>query len=257
MARGRSVPDYERLYIGGYDMSGYTIDCGERGSDYEPGEQYCIGDAVKGVLTGKPNWIFGPVNGTFDNTATSGIHVLANAAQGTQRYIMHLRGVRAAPAIGDDVFCADMVQSRYQSAAGGGILAANLQFAHNAMSTIAYANPWGALMHVLGSETGANSANTNADGEAATTKGGWLMYQITSITGSGTVTISVHDSANGTSWLALSGATSGAIATASAPTAGIVNLGNTATVRRYLRWQIAFGGSATACTFALAFMRGY
>jgi hypothetical protein len=256
MARGRSVPDFERLYIDGYDMSGYTIDCGDRGVEYEERNSYCLADACKGALVGKPNWIFGPVNGAFDNTATSGIHVLANAAQGTRRNIMHLRGVRAAPAIGDDVFCAQMIQSSYQGT-NGEIAAVNLQFAHDATSTIAYGNPFGALLHVMGAETGANTANTNADNGAATTKGGWLMYQITSITGTGTVTISVDDSANGSTWLALSGATSGAIATASAPVAGIVNLGTTATVRQYLRWQLAFGSSATACTFALAFMRGY
>ncbi len=256
MARGRSTADFERLYIDGYDMSGYTIDCGERGADFGGAAFKCKNDAIIGVLVGKPTLLFGPVNGVFDNTATSGIHVLANAAQATRRNIMHLRGVNAVPAIGDDAFCAQMIQSSYQAANSGDISAVNLQFAHDATSTIAYGNPFGAVLHVLGSETGANSANTNADNGAATTAGGWLMYQVTSITGSGTVTISVDDSANGTSWSALSGATSGAIATASAPTAGIINLATTATVRRYLRWQIAFGGSATACTFALAFMRG-
>jgi hypothetical protein len=257
MAQGRSVPDFERLYVDGYDMSGYTIDCGEYGAEFEAYENgVCLADAVKGVLPGKPTFMIGPVNGTFDNTATSGIHVLANAAQATRRNLTHLRGVRGAVAIGDDTFCAPMLQTIYQGVSGGGVVTANLAFAHDATSGLLYTSPWGQLLHVLGSETGANSANTNADEGAATTKGGWLMYHITSITGTGTVTISVDDSANGTSWLALSGATTGAIATASAPTSGFIQLGVTATVRRYLRWQIAFGGSATACTFALSFMRG-
>jgi hypothetical protein len=170
---------------------------------------------------------------------------------------MHIRGVRGAIAIGDDVFCAPMIQTGYVGQAGGGIVTANATFAHDNTSGLLYRNPFGALLHTLTSETGANSSNTpNADDGAQTTKGGWLQYHIYSITGAGTVTISVDDSANGTSWAALSGATTGAIATASAPTHGFVQLGVTATVREYLRWQIAFGGSASACVFALAFMRG-
>ena len=170
---------------------------------------------------------------------------------------MHIRGVLGAVAIADDVFCAPMIQSSYYGNAGGGVVTANLTFGHDNTSGLLYKNPFGALLHTLTSETGANSANTpNSDNGGATTFGGWLQYQIYSITGSGTVTISVDDSANGTSWAALSGATTSAIATASAPTSGFIQLGVTATVRQYLRWQLAFGGSASACTFALAFMRG-
>jgi hypothetical protein len=257
MARGRSLVDYEAVYIDGYPMTCYTVDPGERGATFEEfdnGVTLC--DPVKGVLVGKPTFTFGPLNGTFDNTATSGIHVLANAAQGTRRNITHIRGVRGAVAIGDDTFCAPMLQSSYQGVTGNGVVTANLTFAHDATSGLLYSNPFGALLHVMGAESGANTANTNADEGAATAFGGWLMYHITSITGTGTVTISVDDSANGTTWAALSGATTGAIATATAPTSGFIQLGVTAAVRRYLRWQIAFGASATACTFALAFMRG-
>jgi hypothetical protein len=258
MARGRSVPDYERVYIDGYDMSGYTVDPGERGSTWEEFDNgTTLGDACKGVLVGMPTWTFGPLNGVFDNTATSGIHVLANAAQGTRRNIMHIRGVRAVPAIGDDAFCAPMLQTAYQGAPGSGVVTASLKFAHDAQSGLLYANPFGAVLHTLTSETAANTANTNADEGAATAKGGWLMYQILSITGAGTVTISVDDSSTGTSgWAALTGATTGAIATATAPTSGFIQIGVTAAVKQYLRWQLALGGSATACTFALAFMRG-
>jgi hypothetical protein len=255
MARGRSTVNHERVYIDGYDMSGYTIDPGERGATFEEAEATCLSDAGRGYLVHNPTWTFGPLNGSFDNTATSGLHVLANSAQGVRRNIMHIRGVQAAPAIGDDAFCAPMLQTAYQGGTGD-IVTATLTFAHDNTSGLLYSNPFGAVLHTLTSETGANSANTNADEGAATTKGGWLMYQILSITGTGTVTISVDDSANGTSWSALSGATTSAIATASAPTSGFVQLGVTATVRRYLRWQLALGGSANGCTFALCFMRG-
>lgn len=256
MARGRSVLDFERVYIDGYDMSGYTSDPGERGIVMDRHNSKCLADAVIGALPSRPDWMFGPLNGVFDNTPTSGIHVLANAAKGTRRNVMHIRGVLAVPAIGGDAFCGPFLQTVYVTGSGD-LVTAKLEFAYDVSAGLNYSNPFGALLHTLTSETGANTANTNADEGGQTTKGGWLQYHITSITGSGTVTISVDDSSTGTSgWAPLSGATSGAIATASAPTSGFVQLGVTATVKEYLRWQLAFGGSASACTFALSFMRG-
>jgi len=256
MARGRSVTKYERLYIDGYDMSGYTLETGERGVDYELGESFCFSDAINGVLAGRPTVMFGPVNGVFDNTATSGIHVLANAAQGVRRNLMHSRGVLAVPTIGDDAFCAPMIQTNYKATQIDNTSACNITFSHDNTSELNYDEFFGALLHPLGAETDVNTADTNADGGAQSTAGGWLQYQIYSITGSGTVTISVDDSADASSWSALATATTAAIATASAPIAGFIQMATNATVRQYLRWQIAFGGSATACTFALAFMRG-
>lgn len=257
MATGRTLETFKRVYMDGYDMSGYSVDTGEQGVEMGEYAMPCLSDAVVGVLVGKPTVTLGPINGVFDNTATSGIHVLADAAKGTKRNIMIASGIRAAPAFGDDVFCAPMYQVAYK-AVGTEIVAANLRFAGPDVTVgMLYRQFWGKLLHAFGAETGANSANTNVDNGASSALGGWLMYHIYSITGSGTVTVSIDDSANGTTWAALSGATSGAIATASAPTSGIVQLATTATVRKYLRWQIAFGGSATACTFALGFMRQY
>jgi hypothetical protein len=255
MTRGRSVPAHERVYIDGYDMSGYLFDAGERGVDFDEHESRCFSDAAVGVTMGKGRTVFGPFSGVLDNTPDSGVHVLASAAQGQERHIIHLRGVEAEPAIGDDAFCAVMLQQSYK-ATGQGLVTVSMTFAPPTDRSSLYAQPFGALLHPLTSATAVNSANTNHDNGAATAAGGWFMYQIRSITGSGTVTISVDDSATGTTWAALAGATTTAIATASAPTCGVVELATNVAVRRYLRWQIAFGGSATACVFALAFMRG-
>lgn len=256
MPTGRSLPDFERVYIDGYDMSGYVNDCGERGLEYARHNSLCLSDLIVGALAGKPDVVFGPLNGVFDNTPVSGIHVLANAAKGTRRNILHMRGVQTAPAVGDDAFCGPFLQTAYK-AGKGDIVTAKLEFAYDATAGLNYVQFFGKVLHTFASETGANSSNTpNVNNGAASAAGGWLMYEILSITGSGTVTISVDDSLNGTSWNALSGATSGAIATASAPTSGFIQLATNAAVRQYLRHQIAFGGSATACVFASAFMRG-
>ena len=80
-----------------------------------------------------------------------------------------------------------------------------------------------------------------------------MVYQV--LAGNGTATISIDNSANNSAFTALSGATTGSINCAVVQH-GIVALGVTATVRRYLRWQIALG-TATSVTFALSFHRAY
>lgn len=255
MSTGRTLTDYQRIYIDGYDLSCYALDSGAQGLAWEEYDQTAFCNPVHGVQLGRPSPEFGPLNAVFDNTATSGFHVLANAAQGVKRNIMLTYGIRAAPVNYDPCFCIPAYQLAYK-ATGEGVVNATVDFSgKDANTSLNYRQFWGDALHVMGSETGANSSTACADNGAATALGGWLMYHIYSITGAGgTATISVDDSADGASFSALSGATSGAIAQASAPISGIVQLGTTATVRRYLRWQLALSTS-TACVFALAFMR--
>lgn len=258
MTRGRSLPDFERFYMDGYDLSGFATDTGERGVDFNPASSKTLADAVVGSLPTKPTVNIGPVVGVFDNTQTSGLHVLSIAGQGSRHNVMVARGVQAPPVFGDDVFCAPMLLSAYKSTPGEGVVAARSDWAGpDVQAALVYTRFFGSLLHEFKAEAGANAANTNVDNGAASAAGGWLMYHIYSITGAGTVTVSIDESSTGNSgWAALTGATSGAIATASAPTSGIVQLATTAAVKRYLRWQIAFGGAASACIFALGFMRG-
>jgi hypothetical protein len=94
------------------------------------------------------------------------------------------------------------------------------------------------------------------DNGAASAKGGIFAYQLFS--SDGAVTLSIDDAAANTGdgdFAALSGATSGELDASSAPVSGMVALATDATVRRYIRWQAAFG-TATTATFALAFIRG-
>ena len=168
---------------------------------------------------------------------------------------MNAYGMRAAPEFGDEVFCVPMIQRAYK-AVGSDIVTARMDFAGpDVTQGIAYHQFFGKLLHALGAETDVNSADTNVDNGAASAVGGWLMVQITGYSGTGSAEISIDDSADGTSWTALSGATSGAIEHTSMPYSAIIQLGTTATVRRYLRWQLALD-TLTSVTFALAFMRG-
>ncbi len=256
MATGRTLPTYERVYIDGYDMSGYAVETGEWGVEFAERSMPTLTDPIVGVLLGRPMITLGPIKGVFDNTAVTGLHVQSAASQGIRRNVLCARGQMGEPAMGDDIFAAPMLQKSYK-AVGSEFVGSTIELVGpDTQAAMNYNQYFGRLLHALSAETAANTANANVNNGAATAAGGWLMYHIRTTTGTGTVTISVDDSANGTSWAALSGATSGAIATPTLPVAGIVQLANTATVRQYLRWQIAFGGSATACTFALAFVRG-
>ena len=67
-------------------------------------------------------------------------------------------------------------------------------------------------------------------------------------------TISVDDSADNSSFLALSGCTTGSIDVSTKPS-GIVAIGKTATVRQYVRWQVALG-TASDVDLTLSFIRG-
>lgn len=249
---GRTLEQWLRFYTDGYDLSGYIRTVGLLSMKFEEHEATCpLVDAVKGYLAGKGDISFGPLNAVLD-PVTGGLHDIAKGA-GISRVVMIPIGIQAAPAMGDPVFSGRFQQGAYQ-AAGEVVVTVNLPFeGWDTANLISYVNPWGRLLHAKGAETAVDSGTGINDG-AQTTKGGYFVYMLFS--SNGTVTLSVDDSANGSTWLALSGATSGSINASVTPVAGIVPLGVTATVRQYLRWQLAFG-TATTATFASAFVRGY
>ena len=78
------------------------------------------------------------------------------------------------------------------------------------------------------------------------------MYQVFS--GDGTASIKVQDASTNSDVSFADLLSSGSV-NFSTPKSGIVALAKTATVKRYVRWQIALG-TATTVTFALAFVRG-
>ena len=259
MATGRTLERFSRVYIDGYDLSGYIRKLGDLKWEFANQPDAALTDPVKNVVgVGAASISIGTLNGFFDNTATSGLHVIAQGA-GVKRIVMIPKGIRAAPALGDPVFCGEFHQSDYKAQADNNSVVASIGFgdADSGAATLNYVVPWGVLLHPLGAETAASTA-TGVDGGAATTKGGYMMFQIFAVAGTGNVTISVQDAdtnSNG-SFAALSPAlSSGAIAHTAVPCAGVVAIANTATVKQYTRFQIAFSG-ITSCTFALALVRG-
>ena len=175
-----------------------------------------------------------------------------------KRTVMVPIGIQAVPAQGDPVFCGQFQQDDYMTDPGATPSVLTIKFAPSAAdsATLAYSDPWGILLHANSYTSDLNTAD-GIDCGAATTNGGYMMYQVFAASGAGhTADIIVEDAA------AAGGPYATLVNTAyidvgTAPIAGIVPLGTTTDVRQYIRWQVAFaGGTATNVTFALAFVRG-
>jgi len=260
MATGRTKPRWTRVYINGYNMSGYTRSIGPLDWACDEVEMTCLADTVKCYLGAHVQVNVGTLNAVFDNTATTGVHTVLQSS-GIIRTVLVAQGIRAEPAEGDPCFGGQFTQGAYQTEQSGGVYV-NIPFmgtAGDATSRL-YGNPWGTLLHANTAETAVNAdvGFDNYLSEVSTTKGGFFLYQILSSNAAGTVTLSVQDAAvnNDGGFVLLAGATTGAIGFASIPTAGVV-IPTTQTVRQYLRWQLAFAGGMTTCTFLTAFMRAY
>jgi len=256
---GRTTIKHARFYADGYDLSGYTRQFGPLTWAYDTAEEAALTDPVKGALPSTANLGVGTLNGFFDNTATSGLHVVTSGAVNNGRVTMIPFGMRAAPVAGDPVYVGQFPQIGYQAETDANWLYANLNF--GMVSKLAaingkYSKPWGVLLHPNTAETAASTAVGVDDYGAATAFGGYMVYQIFAVAGTGSVIIKVQDAATNTnpSFADLTGATTGSIAHTAVPTAGVVAIGTTATVRRYLRFQVAITG-ITSVTFALAFVR--
>jgi hypothetical protein len=245
--------------MNGYDISGYGRSIGPLVQEAEEVDVTAhMADTVKGYMKGHYNVNVGTYNGVFDNTATTGAHTVLRSAD-VIRNIVVAYGIRAVPAEGDPAFCGSFRQSSYQVSEDGGAVTVNANFLgwDATAASLNYGAGWGYLVHPSGAETAVN-AGTGFDcyQQDETTHGGYFIYHLLASNAAGTATVSVDDSANNAAFLALAGATSGAIGFASFPTSGVIPLAVNATVRRYLRWQLALAGGMTTCTFVSAFVRG-
>ena len=249
----RTTAKWTRVYADGYDISGDSRSIGPLLWTYDEGDLTGMSHAVKGVLPNHATHGVGTLNGIFNNTANTGLHTIASGA-GVMRTLMVAIGMNAEPAAGDPVYMGEFEQLDYQAEFAGAVYA-NIPFGNSSVraSSLLYDKPTGHLLHAKAAATAANSTTGAGIDTAggATAFGGYLVYQV--FAGDGTATISVDDSADDSSYSALSGATSGSI-DCSSPTSGRVAIGRTASVRQYLRWQIALGTASTV-TFALGFSR--
>lgn len=250
MATGRTVLKWANVYVNGYDLTGYSRSFGPVSASFEEGDTTTLGDGVKNALQNQANIGIGSLNTVLDPVTAGSYAVLSTQAT---RKIMLPFGIRAAAAQGDPVFVGVFGQADFMTEASGNtavtLSATFNQWASDATSLL-YSNPWGVLLAAKSARTAVNSSSGVDDYGAASTRGGYMMYQL--FTSNGTVTLKTQDSADNSSFADI--ATSGSLDASTTPAADIVALGTTATVRRYLRWQLVFG-TATTATFALAFVR--
>ncbi len=252
MATGRTVSKFTRVYVSGYDLSGYSRSIGPLSWTFDEADGTTMGDTVKGAMPNHPMINIGTLNAVLDNTAARSHDVIGTTQ--AKRVVMVPIGIRAEPAQGDPVFAGEFMQKDFYHETGDGIVTISAPFTGWAVdgSTLLYDKPWGWLLHAKGAETAVNAAVGIDDYGAATARGGFMCYQLFS--SNGTINIKAQDAATNTDGSFADLAASGLITAAVTPAAALVALGNTATVRRYLRWQITLG-TATTATFATSFVR--
>ena len=252
---GRTTSKHTRVYIDGYDMSGYTRSIGPLTHEYDTPDLTVMTDSVKGYLPSQPTISPGVLNGIFDNTATSGLHVIGSSIS-SSRVVTVAIGDKAAPAEGDPVFCGEFLQLAYTAEDDGGASVVNIPFGPwEAASLIKYHKPWGTLAHPLAAaDSDGNSSALYDDAGGSTSFGGYMVYHVTA--GDGTATIKMQHAATSADSDAadLGGCTTGEIDCSSVQSGIVTTTANTTTVNQYIRWQIVTG-TATTVTFALSFVR--
>lgn len=242
-----------RAYMDGYDLSGYERVVAPMSQTFDVAPESALSDGVQNIIMGRGMVQMQNYNGFLDND-TAGAFALSNAGNGTRNVLIAI-GVNAAPAAGNPIFAWKFEQVGYSVEQGNGFVAANINFGDSSYAApLMYSTPWGVLLHASGEETAANTGTGVDDFGAQTTKGGIFVYQL--LSSDGTVTLKAQDASSNLdgSFADLSGATSGSIDASVSPKSGMVSLSATATVKRYLRWQVSLG-TATTATFVCGFIR--
>lgn len=256
MATGRTTSKFAACYLDYWNLAGNAIISGGPFTiDAQQGDHATWGDAITGGLPVSINITPNTLNCVMEKGVGSYMDMTATPVQPGAHLLSFPIGIRAAPAQGDPVFCCYAEELGLVSDITAGMVTFNMNFGpYNVTKLTNYRKAWGVLLHSFTAAADANTA-TGVDNGAATAAGGYMVYHI--YTGTGTATVKVQDAATNTdgSFADLVGATTGVVDTNSTTLFGIVQLGATAAVRQFLRWQIV-KGTATSVTFALSFIRG-
>lgn len=260
MAVGRTASEWLRVYVSGYNLSGYTRKLGQAEETFDEGELTTLTDAVKGYLLGWGHVKVGELNGVFDPTATTGLHALQTAAVGTPQLVTAAVGIRAVPAMGDPAFTCYATQLGYSAADDGGVVTVSVPFGEWSASaaTLLYTKGWGWILEPGVTARVAPNSATGIDDLIApateTTRGGYMFYHVLASDAPGaTGNLKVQDSDTNVNLDFDDLVTTGVI-TVTAGVSGIVALAPTATVRRYLRHQLVFT-TMTSITVLIGFVR--
>jgi hypothetical protein len=251
---GRTNSRFIRTYLDGYDLSGYSRSIGTVGYAFDNSPDAAYSDNVKNIVNGQAAVQVDPLNAFLAPSATVGFHELMAAGSGLHTYTIAY-GIRAEPTQGDIIFSMPMEQASYQAEDTAVNVSWGGPTSTNTMISLGYASPFGYLLHGNVAATGANTA-VGIDDYGATPPelGGYFSYHLLSSNGTVTLTAQEADTNSNGSFGPITGATSGSITAAVAPKHGMVAIAKTYAVKRYLRWQLAFGDATTA-TFVMGFHR--
>ena len=254
---GRTLPRFTRVYIDGYDVSGYSRTIGPLALEYEAIDLTAqMGDDVKGYLPGHPTISPGELNSVFETDSDSLASHGILSAQNDDRVVLIAIGDRAAPAQGDPAFMGEFLQLGYQAQEDAGAVVSNVPFGPwEQNSAIDYERPWGTLAHPLGAETAASSDVGYDDGAGGSTAlGGYMVWHVTAGDGTATITLEHDDTEADGGYAAIGGLTTGVIDCSTVQTGVAVTTARTTEILQYVRPQMT-KGTATTVTFVLGFCR--
>lgn len=250
-ATPRTHNKWVRVYGNGIDLSGYARQVGPLAVMHEAPEDSSFNQQVKSALLNQPSLGIGTMNCFLDNTVGGSLEE-AIAQHGEVWNLSVAIGGQAEPALGDPIYAGAFPLLDHTMQETSGYITTSMKFGKTAStSPLAYHCPWGVLLHPNGQETGPNVA-TGVDNGVATTKGGYVVFQL--LSSDGTVTLTVDDSADDLTYAALAGATSGLLDASLAPKSALVALSTSLTIRQYTRWQLTLG-SATFANFVMSLHR--
>lgn len=258
MATGRTHKKYTKVYANGYDLTGYATELGPLSVVYDSEGLTALNDATKSGLPGQAEISFGTYSGIFDNTATSGFHVLHEAADQTV-VISAVIGIKGIPAAGDPVFSGEFRQMDYMVNGDATMVAATMSFPQtDALAvTQSYPRAWGQLNHANGAETAVNGGTSDHDVGASTAFGGYGFLHLLAGNGSCTFSIESSDTNVDGNFDSDGDIITFATTDASTPFSEIkTTAALTTTILRYSRWQISLG-TATTVTFVMGLVRGH
>lgn len=257
----RTHEKWSRVYISGYDMSGYAHKFGEYGFSCATSPMAALSDQAKNVVVGQATIEPGGVDAFLAPANTGGgevgFHELLKSGTGTFIYTLCF-GVLAEPVANDLIFSYPLELSSYKAQDGEGYNTVSIAWAGptstNSLLSAGFAMPFGRILNPKSAKSAVNSSTGIDDVGASTALGGVFVYHLFS--SNGTVTLKAQHAATNLdgSFADITGATSGSINGSTTPAAGMVATAAGLTINRYLRWQLVFG-TATTATFMAGFIR--
>jgi len=238
----------QRLYVGGYDISGDIIEVGGASMPMATLETTGIDKSAKERVFGHRDGLL-DVTAWFnpENVTTIQEHAVFSTLPTADVPMMY---VVAPPAIGTDTYCLAGKQVNYDPK--------RAQDGTFTFGVSAQANQYGAdwlKLLTAGKRTDTTATNGTAlDQTTVSTAFGWTAFlQVFAFAGTD-VTVKLQDSADNSTFADLAGGAFSAITTTT-PGGQRLQGGAPATVRRYVRVSTVTTGGFTNLVFAVAFLR--